>query len=113
MSEVQARHITDGDADHHDHDNVRKVIAQAAAELAFLELSRMGRPQVVERWVALDDSDPENYYSVTVFDTLENLQAWESSAEYTNEYLPAVSSYLVGGLSSSICTVEVGRSFPR
>ncbi|MCA9650612.1 MAG: tetratricopeptide repeat protein [Myxococcales bacterium] len=30
-----------------------EVIAQAAAELAFLELSRMGRPQVVERWVAL------------------------------------------------------------
>lgn len=86
-------------------------ISELPADL--VDLSRYSPAGLVERWVALDDSDPENYYSVTVFDTLENLQAWESSAEYTNEYLPAVSSYLVGGLSSSICTVEVGRSFPR
>lgn len=74
----------------------------------LLDLGRYNPKGLESRWVAQDATDPENYYSVTVFDSLENLEAWEKSKDYNEHYLPAVAKYLIGSLSSSACKVEVG-----
>jgi hypothetical protein len=76
----------------------------------LLDLSRFKPQGLQSRWVARDAADPENYYSVTVFDTLENLDGWENSRAYLEDYLPAVTRHLVGSHSSSVCKIEVGAS---
>lgn len=83
----------------------------------LLDLSRYRPEGLQSRWVAQDANDPENYYSVTVFDSLKNLEAWEKSKEYNDDYLPAVTRQLVGSYSSSVCRIQVGPvpvpSFPK
>ena len=77
----------------------------AALPADVVDLSRNSPAGLRHRLVAQDANDPENYYSITVFETLQDLEAWESSRAYAEDYLPRVERYLVGAASSSICTV--------
>lgn len=84
-------------------------------------------PQIAERYAALmekapagmlarfvtrDENDPENMFTVTLWSDVDSVRAWESSDEYRDLYLAAISPFIVASQSVSLCEVmtwDAGR----
>lgn len=61
------------------------------------------------RFVTRDINDPQSLFTVTIWDTLENLQNWERSDEYRQVFLGPLEAYLEGSHSVSLCEVELAQ----
>jgi heme-degrading monooxygenase HmoA len=64
------------------------------------------------RWLAQDVHDPEAGYAVSLWESLEEMRAYEQSAFYTQEILPALQPFFVGEFTTSSCAVQVTQEWP-
>lgn len=64
------------------------------------------------RWLAQDMHDPDAGYSVSVWDSVEEMRAYEHSHFYMHEILPALQPFFVGDFSTTYCDVQVSQQWP-
>jgi len=58
------------------------------------------------RWLAHDVNDPNGGFSVSLWDTLEEMRAYEQSAVFTQEIQPTLQPYFVGEYTTFQCDVK-------
>jgi heme-degrading monooxygenase HmoA len=57
--------------------------------------------------VTQDVNDPESLYTITFWDDMASVEAWEASSEYENVFVAAIRPFIVGSQSVSLCEVKV------
>ena len=58
------------------------------------------------RWLAQDTQDPDGGFAVSLWDSLEDMQAYEQSAFFQQEALPKLQPYFVGEYTTYRCGVK-------
>lgn len=58
------------------------------------------------RWLAQDVNDPNGGFSVSLWDTLEDMQAYEQSAVFKQEIQPTLQPFFVGEYHTYRCDVK-------
>lgn len=58
------------------------------------------------RWLAQDVADHDGGYSVSLWDTMENLQAYEQSDFFQKEIIPALRPFFAGSHTTYRCDVK-------
>ncbi len=53
--------------------------------------------------------NPDSLFIVTTWDSLEAIQAWESSRHYLDNINPGLNAYILGNYSVSVCEVTYSR----
>lgn len=81
--------------------------AWPSIEETYRELAKVSTPGLRARFVTQDVNDVESMYTITVWDSLESVQAWEASPAYRDVFLAAIKPFLVGSHSVSLCEVKV------
>jgi heme-degrading monooxygenase HmoA len=61
------------------------------------------------RWLAQDVNDPDGGFAVSLWETLEGMQAYEQSDFYQQEALPALQPYFVGEYTTYRCDVKYSQ----
>jgi heme-degrading monooxygenase HmoA len=61
-------------------------------------------PGLLARWVARDTKYPDNFYTLSIWRFVADIDAWLSSKEFAK--LAQLDPYLVGGYSTSVCEVR-------
>jgi heme-degrading monooxygenase HmoA len=61
------------------------------------------------RWLAQDVSDPNGGFAVSLWDTLEDMQAYEQSAVFKQEIQPALQPFFVGEYHTYRCDVKYSQ----
>jgi heme-degrading monooxygenase HmoA len=61
------------------------------------------------RWLAQDSADPDGGFAVSVWDSSEDLQAYEQSAFFQQEVRPALQPFFVGEYYTHRCDVKYSR----
>ncbi len=61
------------------------------------------------RWLAQDTQDPDGGFAVSLWDTLEEMQAYEQSAFFQQEALPALQPFFVGQYTTYRCDVKYSQ----
>src|SRR4029434_2311347 len=60
-------------------------------------------PGLRGRWLAQDVHDPDGGFSVSVWDSLDAMQAYEQSAVLRQEMEPILQPFCVGGVHTYLC----------
>ena len=81
--------------------------AWPSVEERYRELAQFPTSGLQARLVSQDVNDPESMYTITLWDNIASVQAWEASPEYRDVFLAAVKPFLVGSHSVSLCEVKV------
>ncbi|WP_114947821.1 antibiotic biosynthesis monooxygenase family protein [Microvirga calopogonii] len=76
-------------------------------EERYRALMEIDIPGLRARLVTRDVNDPESMFTITIWDTVESVQAWEASEAYQDVFLAAVRPFLVGSQSVSLSEVRV------
>jgi heme-degrading monooxygenase HmoA len=63
-------------------------------------------PGLRGRWLAQDIQDPDGGFAVSVWDTLDALQAYEQSAVFRQEMQPRLQPFFVGEYTTYRCDVK-------
>ena len=58
------------------------------------------------RWLAQDVNDPDGGFSVSLWDTVENLQAYEQSELYQQQITSALQPFFAGEFTTYRCDVK-------
>jgi heme-degrading monooxygenase HmoA len=58
------------------------------------------------RWLAQDVHDPDGGFAVSVWDTLDAMQAYEQSTVFTQEIQPTLQPFFVGEYTTYRCDVK-------
>jgi heme-degrading monooxygenase HmoA len=58
------------------------------------------------RWLAQDVQDPDGGFAVSVWDSLEAMQAYEQSTVFRQEIQPTLQPFFVGEYTTSRCDVK-------
>lgn len=61
------------------------------------------------RWLAQDTVDPDGGFAVSVWDSLEDLQAYEQSAFFQQEIRPTLQPFFVGEYNTHRCEVKFSQ----
>ncbi len=56
--------------------------------------------------------NPDSLYIVTLWDSLEDIQAWESSRDYLEDFNPRLKPFILGNYSVSVCEVVFDQVKP-
>ena len=62
-------------------------------------------PGLRGRWLAQDVNDPDGGFAVSVWDTLDAMQAYEQSAVFKQEIQPTLQPFFVGEYTTHRCDV--------
>jgi heme-degrading monooxygenase HmoA len=81
--------------------------AWPSVEEKYRTLTSIDTPGLRGRLVTRDVNDPESMFTITLWDSIESVHAWESSQAYRDIFLPAIRPFLVGSHSVSLCEVRV------
>ena len=81
--------------------------AWRSIEQKYRELMEIPIEGLLGRFVTQDVNDPESMFTITLWQDLESIEAWEKSSEYRELFLAAVSPFIVGSQSVSLCEVKV------
>jgi heme-degrading monooxygenase HmoA len=76
-------------------------------EQRYKRLMEFPAPGLLARFVTQDVNDRESMFTVTFWQDAESIKAWEASDGYANLYLAAVSPFITGAMSVSLCEVKV------
>jgi heme-degrading monooxygenase HmoA len=61
------------------------------------------------RWLAQDVNDPNGGFAVSLWDTLEDMQAYEQSAVFKQEIQPTLQPFFVGEYHTYRCDVKYSQ----
>jgi heme-degrading monooxygenase HmoA len=61
------------------------------------------------RWLAQDAETPDGGYSVSLWDTMENLKAYEQSELFQQEIIPALRPFFGGTSTTYRCDVKYSQ----
>lgn len=61
-------------------------------------------PGLLGRWVTRDTKDPDNFFTVSIWRSEADVDAWLASPQYLK--LAELDPYLVGGYSTSVCEIR-------
>lgn len=78
-----------------------------SVEEKYRTLMSIDTPGLRGRLVTRDVNDPESMFTITLWDSIENVQDWEASQAYREVFLPAIRPFLAGSQSVSLCEVRV------
>lgn len=81
--------------------------AWPSIEQRYRELMELPVQGLLGRFVTQDVKDQESMFTITFWRDMESIQAWEASASYADLYLAAVSPYIAGAMSVSLCEIKV------
>lgn len=81
--------------------------AWPSIEEKYRELNEIPTPGFRGRLVTQDVNDPESLYTLTFWDDLASVQAWEASADFEKIFVAAIEPFIVGSQSVSVCEVRV------
>jgi heme-degrading monooxygenase HmoA len=63
-------------------------------------------PGLKGRWLSRDNQEPDAAYVVSLWDSLEAIQAWENSDHFDKVFLPSIQPLLEVGLTVAVCEVR-------
>ena len=63
------------------------------------------------RWLAQDTTDKDAGYAVSLWDSVEEMQAYEQSDLYKNEILPPLQPFWINAFTTSRCEVKYAQEF--
>jgi heme-degrading monooxygenase HmoA len=63
------------------------------------------------RWLAQDMTDKDAGYAVSLWDSVEDMQAYEQSDFYKNEILPPLQPFWINAFTTSRCEVKYAQEF--
>ena len=63
-------------------------------------------PGLRGRWLAQDVQDPDGGFAISVWDSLEAMQAYEQSAVFRQEIQPTLQPFFVGEYTTYRCDVK-------
>lgn len=81
--------------------------AWPSIEEKYREVNKIPTPGCRGRLVTQDVSDPESLYTITFWDDLASVKAWEASAEFENVFVAAIEPFIVASQSVSLSEVRV------
>ena len=86
-----------------------KVIGNAwpSIEDRYRALMEVPAKGLLGRFVTRDVNDLDSMFTITFWQDLESIREWEASPDYANLFLAAVSPFIAGALSVSLCEVRV------
>ena len=61
------------------------------------------------RWLAQDATDPNGGYAVSLWETVEDMQAYEQSEYYREVILPALQPFFAGDYTTHHCEVKYSQ----
>ena len=65
--------------------------------------------RLLGRWLAQDVHDPDGGFAVSLWDTLEDMQAYEQSNAYREMYLPSLRLFFSGEYTTYRCEVKYSQ----
>jgi heme-degrading monooxygenase HmoA len=80
--------------------------AWEAIEERYRALMAIDAPGLLGRLVTRDVNDPESMFTITLWRDLESVRAWEDSPAYADIFAAALSPFIVGAQSVSLCEVR-------
>lgn len=83
-------------------------------EEAYKSVLRPGRENIrglKGRWLARDTGDPDAGYSVSLWESTEALERYESSEFFRRKVLPALQPFFVNDFEADHCEVRVKEEF--
>lgn len=80
--------------------------AWPAIEERYRNLATTDAPGRLVRWVTQDTNDPESVITVTLWESHEAIQAWETSPRYLAA-LASMKPFMVGSQTVSLCEVAI------
>lgn len=81
--------------------------AWPSIEQKYSELNTIATRGFLGRLVTQDVNDAESLYTITFWEDLASVRAWEASAEFENVFVAAIRPYIVGSSSVSFGEVKV------
>ncbi|GIX47329.1 MAG: hypothetical protein KatS3mg131_1540 [Candidatus Tectimicrobiota bacterium] len=63
------------------------------------------------RWLVQDVQDPDAGYAVSLWDSLEDMRAYEQSEFYQREILAPLQPFFIGEFKTSYCEVKYAQQF--
>ncbi len=81
--------------------------AWPSIEQRYRELMEVPVAGLLARFVTQDVNDRESMFTITFWQDMASIQAWEASESYASLYLAAVSPYIAGAMSVSLCEIKV------
>jgi heme-degrading monooxygenase HmoA len=81
--------------------------AWPSIERNYRELMDIPIHGLLGRFVTQDVNDPESMFTITFWQDLQSIEAWEKSSEYRDVFLAAVSPFIIGSQSVSLCEVKL------
>ena len=75
-------------------------------EEAYRKLNEMPVRGMLGRFVTQDINDTESMYTITLWDDLASVHAWEASSDFKDIFLAAVGRFAAGSASISLCEVK-------
>jgi heme-degrading monooxygenase HmoA len=63
------------------------------------------------RWLAQDMTDKDTGYAVSLWDSIEDMQAYETSEFYKKEILTPLQPFFINAFTTSRCDVKVTQEF--
>jgi heme-degrading monooxygenase HmoA len=82
----------------------------AAYEEAFKRVYSAETMRAV--WLGTAHDNPDSLFIVTLWDSLEAIQAWETSRHYLEKINPTLNAFILGNYSVSVCEVKYARGAP-
>lgn len=79
-------------------------------EATYRELNAIPVPGMQARWVTQDARDPDSLFTVTLWDSAEDVSAWEASDAYRDVFLARVRRFMVGSHTVSLCEIKVAAT---
>lgn len=81
--------------------------AWPSIEQRYRELMEVPAKGLLGRFVTRDVNDQDSMFTITFWDDIQSIQEWEASPRYASLFLAAVSPFIVGAMSVSLCEVKV------
>ena len=61
-------------------------------------------------WLSNAHDNPDSYFIVTLWDSLQAIQDWESSSAYLTGIAAPLNAFILGNYSVSVCEVKYARN---
>jgi heme-degrading monooxygenase HmoA len=84
--------------------------AWPSIERKYRELMEIPAKGLLGRFVTQDVNDPDSMFTITMWQDLASIETWEASPEYREVFLEAVSPFIIGSQSVSLCEVKVAKA---
>lgn len=84
--------------------------AWPSIEQRYRELMNIPAQGLLGRFVTQDVNDPDSMFTITIWQDLASIEAWEASPEYRDVFLGAVAPFIIGSQSVSLCEVKVAKA---